>query len=141
MIGKGEFHLVSGEERDPDLPPLNNTIFNGPNYATDPTDTVTLSTGIDVITLMGGLNQTIIDPITGRPIQNETCIEPPNANSFDDSGWYIDVDKTVVRTDGYQVISNTKVFDGQLHISNGGNQKIYANGNFDFHRINFLKRK
>jgi len=131
MIGKGEFEVLSE----------GNQIFYGPNYTTDNTDFATLPSGIDVLTLMGGLGQTIVDPITGEPIQNETCIEPPNANSFYTSGWYVEVDKSVVRTDGYQVISNTKVFDGQVHISNGGNQKIYENGNFDFHRIKFLPRR
>lgn len=131
MIGKGELHVYSEGDQ----------VFYGPNYATDNTDVATLPSGIDVLTMLGGLNQTIVDPITGEPIQNETCIEHPNANSFYESGWYVEVDRSVVRTDGYQVISNTKVFDGQVHISNGGNQKIYENGNFDFHRIKFLPRR
>ena len=131
MIGKGELQVLSEGEQ----------VVPGINYAYDNTDEAILSSGIDVLTLMGGIGQIIFDPNTGKPVQNETCIEPPNANSFYESGWYIEVDGTVVRTDGYQVISNVKVFDGQLHISGGGNQKIYANGNFDFHRINYLPRK
>ena len=124
MIGKGEFDIHS-----------EGTMFLPSDSKTE------LPSGINVTTLLGGVGQTIIDPITGEPVQNDTCIEHPNANQFFNTGWYLELDESVVRTDAYQVISGIKVFDGELHVSNGGNQKLFPNGNFDFHRINWLPRR
>lgn len=131
MIGKGDFDVYSGGLQK----------FEGPSIAQDQNDFVMLPTGIDVDTLLGGTNQPIVDPDTGQPILDNDCIERPNANAFNDTGWYVEVDRTVVRTDGYQVISNTKLFDGRVEIANRGNLVVYKNGNVDFHRINWLPRK
>ena len=127
-IGKGKLQVHSeGEYR-----------LNGLTIGTDDTDYVDLSSGIDVQTLKGGDLQPIIDPVTKLPVQTLDNIEDPNANSFYEGGWYLKLDETVVRTDGYQVISNMKAFDGELKISDGGNLKVYRSGNIDFHKIETL---
>ena len=131
LIGKGDLLIHSeGIHNKP-----------GADFGSNPSDFVSLPTGIEVQTLLGGELQPIIDPSTGLPVQGPDNVDHPNANSYWDSGWYLQVDDTVVRTDGYQVISNLKLFDGELQISNSGNLKIEKSGNVDFHRIDTLPRR
>ena len=131
LIGKGNLQVHSEGEHQ----------INGPNISSDYTDYIDISSGINVQTLWGGELQPIIDPVTKLPVQTPDNVTPPNANSYWESGWYITLDETVVRTDGYQVISNTKVFDGELHISDGGNLKVLNSGNIDFHKLDTLPRR
>ena len=61
----------------------------------------------------------------------------PNANSFIESGWEINVDETVVRTGGDQVISNKKTLGangltgsyGELELNSGSLITMNANTN------------
>lgn len=131
LIGRGDLEVYSGGEHK----------LNGPSIGVDPTDYVNLPTGIEVQTLLGGELQPIIDPVTKLPIQTVDNVDHPNANSYWESGWYLKLDDTVVRTDGYQVISNTKLFDGRVEIASGGNLKVYKSGNIDFHTIATLPRR
>jgi hypothetical protein len=120
MIGKGDLDVMSDGQTD-----VGGTL---------------MPSGINVETILGGVDTTDVDPDTGLP-NPHPCIERPNANAFEDTGWYIEVDDTVVRTDGKQIISGDKTLDGVYRLSNLGNFITYANGNFDFHRIKWLPRR
>jgi len=120
MIGKGDLDVLSDGETN-----VGGTM---------------MSSGINVETLMGGTNTADVDPNTGLPTDHP-CLERPNANAFEDTGWYIEVDHTVVRIDGTQNIDGDKTLSGVFRLSNGGNLIVYPNGNVDFHRIKTLPNR
>ena len=131
FVGKGEIDLHSEGTHN----------IDGPGIGSNPSDFVEMSSGIDVQTLMGGGNLPIVDPNTGLPIQDANSLEHPSANSYDNTGWYVKLDESVVRTDGYQVVHNKKLFDGEVQIRNTGNLKIFNDGNISFSTINYLPRR
>jgi len=125
MIGKGKHELKSEGQMD----------VGGTE----------MPSGINVITLLGGINNTLVEhigpnPEDSIPVVNPDCLEVPNANNFNDTGWYIEVDDTVVRTDGYQTIRGNKVLAGTFFLSNGGEFKLYPDGNFNFKNERWLPR-
>ena len=70
----------------------------------------------------------------------------PNANSFFESGWKIEVDGTVIRTDGEQNIAGIKGLVGEFIVGGSGKGpypadfKVDNNGNFNFTPISDLPR-
>ena len=89
-----------------------------------------------------GISSVTIDP--GYPGTDPRA--NPNANSFVNSGWKLEVDKTVVRTDGEQNINGRKFLAGEFIVV--GDQfgvfpselRIDTTGNFNFTPVPDLPR-
>lgn len=93
-------------------------------------------------TMTSGISSVTVDP--GHPPTDPRV--NPNANSFVDSGWKIEVDATVVRTDGEQNINGKKYLGGEFVVI--GDQfgvfpsefRIDTTGNFNFTPVPDLPR-